>query len=89
MKPMPPGLYGKPRRGLAEENDVATQIEIQMGTLGKALGSAGGYICGSRALIDYLVNRARPFIFYDRARAGSRGGGGGGSAIWCKARQAR
>jgi 7-keto-8-aminopelargonate synthetase-like enzyme len=34
-----------------------------MGTMGKALGSAGGYICGSRALIDYLINRARSFIF--------------------------
>ena len=34
-----------------------------MGTLGKALGAAGGYICGSRVLIDYLVNRARTFIF--------------------------
>ncbi len=36
------GLYGKSRRGLAEEFGVAAQIEIQMGTLGKALGSAGG-----------------------------------------------
>jgi len=34
-----------------------------MGTLGKALGAAGGYICGSRVLIDYLVNRARTFVF--------------------------
>jgi 7-keto-8-aminopelargonate synthetase-like enzyme len=34
-----------------------------MGTLGKALGAAGGYICGSRVLIDFLVNRARSFIF--------------------------
>lgn len=57
------GLYGKARRGLAEEFDVASKIEIQMGTLGKAFGSAGGYICGSRALIDCLINRARPFIF--------------------------
>jgi 8-amino-7-oxononanoate synthase len=57
------GLYGKLRRGLAEENDVASQIEIQLGTLGKAFGAAGGYICGSRSLIDYLINRARPFIF--------------------------
>jgi 8-amino-7-oxononanoate synthase len=57
------GLYGKRRRGLAEELGVADQIEIQMGTLGKALGAAGGYVCGSRALIDFLVNRARSFIF--------------------------
>ena len=57
------GLYGKRRRGLAEELGVAGKIEIQMGTLGKAIGSSGGYICGSRALIDYLVNRARSFVF--------------------------
>jgi 8-amino-7-oxononanoate synthase len=57
------GLYGKNRRGLAEECVVDKQIEIQMGTLGKAFGSAGGYICGSRLLMDYLINRARPFIF--------------------------
>ena len=57
------GLYGKHRRGLAEEFGVSDQIEIQMGTLGKALGASGGYIGGSRPLIDYLVNRARSFIF--------------------------
>jgi len=57
------GLYGANRRGLAEELDVSDRIEIQMGTLGKALGASGGYICGSRALIDFLVNRARSFIF--------------------------
>ncbi len=57
------GLYGPQRRGLAEELGVSDQIEVQMGTLGKALGAAGGYICGSRVLVDYLVNRARPFIF--------------------------
>ena len=57
------GLYGPHRRGLAEELGVSDRIEIQMGTLGKALGAAGGYICGSRALVDYLVNRARTFIF--------------------------
>jgi 7-keto-8-aminopelargonate synthetase-like enzyme len=57
------GLYGANRRGLAEEFGVSSRIEIQMGTLGKAIGAAGGYICGSRALSEYLVNRARTFIF--------------------------
>ena len=57
------GLYGKNRRGLAEETGVSERIEIQMGTLGKAVGASGGYICGSRPLIDFLVNRARTFIF--------------------------
>jgi 8-amino-7-oxononanoate synthase len=57
------GLYGKHRRGLAEELGVSDKIEIQMGTLGKALGASGGYISGSRGLVDFLVNRARSFIF--------------------------
>jgi 8-amino-7-oxononanoate synthase len=57
------GLYGKNRRGLVEESGASGQIEIQMGTLGKAVGASGGYICGSRPLIDFLVNRARSFIF--------------------------
>ena len=57
------GIYGEKRRGLVEEFGVAGRIEIQMGTLGKALGAAGGFICGSCRLIDYLVNRARSFIF--------------------------
>lgn len=57
------GLYGEDRRGIAEEMGVADGVEVQLGTLGKALGAAGGYICGSQALIDLLVNRARSFIF--------------------------
>jgi 8-amino-7-oxononanoate synthase len=57
------GLYGENRRGLAEELGVSDRIEVQMGTLGKALGASGGYICGSRRLVDFLVNRARSFIF--------------------------
>jgi 8-amino-7-oxononanoate synthase len=57
------GLYGPRRRGLAEELGVADRIELQMGTLGKALGAAGGYLCGSARLRDYLINRARSFIF--------------------------
>lgn len=57
------GLYGKNRRGLAEAAGVEERIEIQMGTLGKAFGASGGYICGSRTLINYLINCARTFIF--------------------------
>ncbi len=57
------GIIGENGRGLADKLGFGGQIEIQMGTLGKALGASGGYICGSRALIDLLVNRARSFIF--------------------------
>jgi len=57
------GLYGQNGQGLAAQAGVAEQVEIQMGTLGKALGATGGYICGSQKLIDYLMNQARTFIF--------------------------
>jgi len=57
------GLFGQNRRGLAEAFELADRIEIQMGTLGKALGSSGGYIVGSKSLIEFLINRARSFIF--------------------------
>jgi 8-amino-7-oxononanoate synthase len=57
------GIRGSHGRGLADELGIGDRIEIQMGTLGKAFGSSGGYICGSRVLIDFLVNRARSFIF--------------------------
>ena len=57
------GIFGNQGRGFAESLGLADRIEIQMGTLGKALGASGGYICGSRNLIDYLVNRARSFVF--------------------------
>lgn len=57
------GVLGENGRGLADELGVSSRIEIQMGTLGKALGASGGFICGSRVLADYLVNRARSFIF--------------------------
>jgi 7-keto-8-aminopelargonate synthetase-like enzyme len=57
------GIFGENGRGLADALGVSGQIEIQMGTLGKAVGASGGYICGRRALIDYLINRARSFIF--------------------------
>ncbi len=57
------GVLGERGRGLAEAVGVADRIEVQMGTLGKALGAAGGYVVGSRSLIEFLVNRARSFVF--------------------------
>jgi 8-amino-7-oxononanoate synthase len=57
------GLYGARRCGLVEEFQLTGQIEIQFGTLGKALGAAGGFVAGSRPLIDLVINRARSFIF--------------------------
>lgn len=57
------GVLGKNGRGLAEELGLADQVEVQMGTLGKALGVGGGYVAGSRHLIELLINRARPFIY--------------------------
>ncbi len=57
------GLYGPGRCGLAAEEGVADRIEVQMGTLSKAIGGSGGFICGSRALISLLINRARSFVF--------------------------
>jgi 8-amino-7-oxononanoate synthase len=57
------GLYGPLGQGLAAAGGLAERIEIRMGTLGKAVGAAGGFICGSRQLFDLLVNKARSFIF--------------------------
>ena len=57
------GVRGVGARGLAGELGLGNRIEIQMGTLGKALGVSGGYIAGSRVLVDFLINRARSFIF--------------------------
>jgi len=57
------GVLGRGGRGLAEELGLSHRIEVQMGTLGKALASSGGYIAGPRVLIDFLLNTARSFIF--------------------------
>jgi 8-amino-7-oxononanoate synthase len=57
------GVIGAHGRGLAAEENVTDEIEVQMGTLSKALGTSGGYICGSRTLIEWLINRARSFIY--------------------------
>jgi 8-amino-7-oxononanoate synthase len=57
------GVIGPNGRGLAAAENVSEEIDVQMGTLSKALGASGGYICGSRTLIDWLINRARSFIY--------------------------
>jgi 8-amino-7-oxononanoate synthase len=57
------GVIGPNGRGLAAAENVSEEVEVQMGTLSKALGTSGGYICGSRTLIEWLINRARSFIY--------------------------
>ena len=57
------GVIGPNGRGLAAAESVSEDVDIQMGTLSKALGASGGYICGSRNLIEWLINRARSFIY--------------------------
>ncbi|HEX2767682.1 MAG TPA: 8-amino-7-oxononanoate synthase, partial [Geobacteraceae bacterium] len=57
------GMLGETGRGSAELFNVMSEIDIQMGTFGKAFGSFGAYVAASREIVDYLVNRARSFIF--------------------------
>lgn len=57
------GILGSEGQGLAEELGMQDRITFQMGTLGKAVGSAGGYLAASRAWINLLLNKARPFIY--------------------------
>jgi len=57
------GVFGPGGRGLAAALGLEGQIEVEMGTLSKALGSSGGFIAGSRLLVDTLVNHARSAIY--------------------------
>jgi 7-keto-8-aminopelargonate synthetase-like enzyme len=57
------GVIGPNGRGLAAAENVSEEVDVQMGTLSKALGASGGYICGSHTLIEWLINRARSFIY--------------------------
>jgi 8-amino-7-oxononanoate synthase len=57
------GLYGATGAGRVAEAGLNDRVEIVMGTLSKALGSVGGYIAGSRVLVDWLTNRARSFVY--------------------------
>ncbi|HEV2463073.1 MAG TPA: aminotransferase class I/II-fold pyridoxal phosphate-dependent enzyme, partial [Acidobacteriaceae bacterium] len=57
------GVLGRNGRGSIDHFHCHGRVDIQVGTLSKAIGSLGGYVCGSRDLIDFLYHRARPFLF--------------------------
>jgi len=57
------GVFGENRSGLAEHFGLTKDIDVHMGTFSKALGCMGGFIAGSKALIDYLINKSRPLIY--------------------------
>ncbi|HET8976146.1 MAG TPA: 8-amino-7-oxononanoate synthase [Solirubrobacterales bacterium] len=57
------GCIGPEGRGAVAAAGVGDQVDVVMGTLGKALGSYGAYVCGSQQLVEYLVNVSRPFIY--------------------------
>ena len=57
------GVLGRNGRGSVDHFGAHGKVDVQVGTLSKAIGSLGGYVCGSRDLIDYLYHRARPFLF--------------------------
>jgi glycine C-acetyltransferase len=57
------GVFGRDGRGTVDHFDVHGRVDIQVGTLSKAIGVLGGYVAGSRTLIEFLQHRARPFLF--------------------------
>ena len=57
------GVFGTQGRGTIDHFGVHGRVDIQVGTLSKAIGALGGYVAGSRTLIDFLHHRARPFLF--------------------------
>jgi glycine C-acetyltransferase len=57
------GVFGQQGRGTVDHFGMHGRVDVQVGTLSKALGALGGYVAGSRGLIDFLHRRARPFLF--------------------------
>jgi glycine C-acetyltransferase len=57
------GVLGRQGRGTVDHFNVHGRVDIQVGTLSKAIGALGGYVCGTRDLIDFLYHRGRPFLF--------------------------
>jgi glycine C-acetyltransferase len=57
------GVFGANGRGTVDHFGMHGRVDIQVGTLSKAIGSLGGYVAGNRNLIEFLYHRARPFLF--------------------------
>jgi glycine C-acetyltransferase len=57
------GVFGKNGRGTVDHFGLHGRVDVQVGTLSKAIGALGGYVAGSKALIEFLYHRARPFLF--------------------------
>jgi glycine C-acetyltransferase len=57
------GVLGRAGRGTVDHFDLHGRVDVQVGTLSKAIGALGGYVCGSRDLIEFLYHRGRPFLF--------------------------
>src|SRR5688572_22679982 len=57
------GVFGNEGRGTVDHFGLHGRVDVQVGTLSKAIGALGGYVAGSRALIEFLYHRARPFLF--------------------------
>jgi glycine C-acetyltransferase len=57
------GVFGRNGRGTIDHFGVHGRVDIQVGTLSKAVGALGGYVAGTRTLIEFLYHRARPFLF--------------------------
>jgi glycine C-acetyltransferase len=57
------GVLGRNGRGSVDHFNMHGRVDVQVGTLSKAIGALGGYVCGSKDLIDFLYHRARPFLF--------------------------
>ncbi|MEQ1872027.1 MAG: glycine C-acetyltransferase [Vicinamibacterales bacterium] len=57
------GVFGKNGRGTVDHFDLHGRVDVQVGTLSKAFGALGGYVAGTHALIDFLQQRARPYLF--------------------------
>jgi glycine C-acetyltransferase len=57
------GVFGRDGRGTVDHFGLHGRVDVQVGTLSKAIGVLGGYVAGSRSLIEFLYHRARPFLF--------------------------